>query len=193
MIDGVDIASISFKSLRNVLAMVPQDPVLFSGTLRSNLDPEGMHSDDKLWMALESIKMRTAVQEHPAKLDLIVDDSGSGFSVGQRQLICMARAILRGTKIIVLDEATSNLDRETEALMQESLMETFSHVTVITIAHRLETILNHDVVIVMGKGKILEAGSPGRLLRNKGEFASMLNAASVDTSGIRRCSSSTSI
>lgn len=173
--------------------MVPQDPVLFSGTLRSNLDPEGIHSDDKLWIALESIKMRTAVQEHPAKLDLIVDDSGSGFSVGQRQLICMARAILRGTKIIVLDEATSNLDRETEALMQESLMETFSHVTVITIAHRLETILNHDAVIVMGKGKILEAGSPSQLLRNNGEFANMLNAASVDTSGIKRSSSSTTI
>lgn len=166
--------------------MVPQDPVLFSGSLRSNLDPQGIHNDEKLWSALESIKMRSAIQEHPAKLDLLIDDSSSGFSIGQRQLLCMARAILRGAKIIVMDEATSNLDRETEALMQESLNETFSSSTIITIAHRLETILNHDTVIVMGRGKVLESGSPAELFERGGEFSKMLKAAGVDVSQLKR-------
>lgn len=161
--------------------MVPQDPVLFSGTLRSNLDPDDRLHDDVLWFALDSVKMRCAVQEHPRKLEMPIDEAGAGFSIGQRQLLCLARAVLRGSRIIVLDEATSNLDRETEALMQASLDETFRGSTLITIAHRLETILNHDTVIVMGRGRILEVGSPRELANAKGEFAKMLKAASVST------------
>jgi ABC-type multidrug transport system fused ATPase/permease subunit len=182
-IDGVDISSVSLKRLRQSLAMVPQDPVLFSGTLRSNLDPAGHYSDEKLWAALDSVKMRYAVQEHYKKLDMIIDEAGAGFSIGQRQLLCLARAVLRGARIIVMDEATSNLDRETECLMQISLDETFRGATVITIAHRLETIMDYDIVIVMGKGKILETGPPCDLAKKGGEFSRMLKAASIGIGG----------
>lgn len=180
LIDGVDIASTPMKELRRSLAMVPQDPILFTGTLRSNLDPGNRHPDGKIWSLLESVKMRKEIMELPQKLETMIDETGGGFSVGQRQLLCLARALLRDAKIIVMDEATSNLDRETEALMQQSLAEAMKTMTVITIAHRLETILGHDVVIVMGNGRILEFGRPAELAVTGGAFASMLKAASVN-------------
>ncbi|PJF18603.1 hypothetical protein PSACC_01584 [Paramicrosporidium saccamoebae] len=180
LIDGVDIATVPMKQLRTALAMVPQDPVLFTGTLRSNLDPSGHYSDEKLWKTLTEVKMREEIMENPQKLDMVIDETGGGFSVGQRQLLCLARALLRGSKIIVMDEATSNLDRETEALMQEGLTDAMSGVTVITIAHRLETIIGHDEVIVMGNGRIIEHGKPSELAHAGGEFTMMLKAASVN-------------
>jgi ABC-type multidrug transport system fused ATPase/permease subunit len=123
--------------------------------------------------------MRDEIMENPQKLDMVIDETGGGFSVGQRQLLCLARALLRGSKIIVMDEATSNLDRETEALMQEGLTDTMCGVTVVTIAHRLETIIGYDEVIVMGNGRIIEHGKPSDLAFAGGEFSMMLKAASV--------------
>lgn len=159
--------------------MVPQDPVLFSGTLRSNLDPTLLNSDAQIWRALESVHMKELVATHPKKLDMAIDETGGDFSIGQRQLLCLARAVLKGAKIIVMDEATSNLDRETEVRMQQSLEETFREATIITIAHRLETVMHYDVIIVMDKGKLLEAGHPQELASRQGEFWTMMKSSAL--------------
>lgn len=180
-IDGVDISRLSVKALRRSLAMVPQDPVLFSGTLRSNLDPFSLNSDAQIWRALESVHLKDSIAQHPRKLDMLIDKAGGDFSIGQRQLLCLARAVLKGSRIIVMDEATSNLDRETEALMQQSLEETFREATIITIAHRLETVMHYDLIVVMGGGRILEAGNPRELARKgEGEFQRMLKSSALD-------------
>lgn len=173
----MDILSLPLKTLRQSMAIVPQDPVLYSGTLRSNLDPKGTLTDKQIWEVLDTVKMRRVIQKHAKKLELkIGEESGAVvFSVGQRQLLCLARALIRRCSILVLDEATSNLDKETQHFIQHSITDALKNLTVITIAHRIETILAYDTVVVLREGEVVEIGNPKQLAQQKeGLFSKML-------------------
>ncbi|XP_076254933.1 putative multidrug resistance-associated protein lethal(2)03659 isoform X1 [Rhynchophorus ferrugineus] len=167
IIDGVDTSSISLNRLRSSISIIPQEPVLFSGTLRKNLDPFDEYSDEVLWDALEQVELKTVVSDLPAGLESKMSEGGSNFSVGQRQLVCLARAIIRKNKILVLDEATANVDPQTDTLIQSTIRHKFSNCTVLTIAHRLHTIMDSDKVLVMDAGQVVEFGHPYELLQNK--------------------------
>ena len=163
-IDGVDISSIGLNLLRRNLAIIPQTPVVFTGQIRRNLDPFNEFTDFELWQTLEEVGLRQNVERLEKKLETDMTMSTSVFSAGQKQLICLARAILRKSKIIVLDEATANVDIETDDFIQKKIMEKFRYCTVITVAHRLITIANYDKVIVVDQGKVVEYDSPYKLL-----------------------------
>ncbi|XP_015437296.1 PREDICTED: probable multidrug resistance-associated protein lethal(2)03659 [Dufourea novaeangliae] len=165
-IDGVDAASICLEDLRCNISIIPQDPVLFSGTLRRNLDPFNEFSDKALWEALEEVELKDAVVTAGTGLESRVLDRGSNYSVGQRQLVCLARAILRNNRILMLDEATANVDPHTDALIQRTIRKKFARCTVLTIAHRLITIMDSDKVLVMDKGRMAEYEHPHILLQN---------------------------
>jgi len=143
-----------------------QDPVLFAGTIRSNLDPFNNYSDSELWSALEHSHLKAFVKDLEAGLDYQVAEAGENLSVGQRQLICLARALLRKKKILVLDEATSGVDLETDSLIQNTIKQEFNDCTILTIAHRLHTILDSDRVLVLDAGQVAEYDSPKTLLAN---------------------------
>ncbi|CAL1297888.1 unnamed protein product [Larinioides sclopetarius] len=166
-IDGIHIAKLGLHDLRNKLTIIPQDPVLFTGTLRTNLDPFGAYSDDALWQSLEQAHLKNFVSALEKGLDHEVAEGGENLSVGQRQLVCLARALLRKTKVLILDEATAAVDVETDELIQSTIRTQFSDCTVITIAHRLNTILDYDKVIVLSKGEIVEMDKPEELLKNE--------------------------
>ncbi|XP_046653460.1 multidrug resistance-associated protein 1-like isoform X4 [Daphnia pulicaria] len=166
-IDGLDIADLGLHALRSRLTIIPQDPVLFSGTLRMNLDPFNSYSDDDIWTALEHAHLKTFVKSLPAGLEHEASEGGENLSVGQRQLICLARALLRKTKVLILDEATAAVDLETDDLIQATIRKEFKEGTVITIAHRLNTILDSNRVMVLDKGEIKEYAPPNELLENK--------------------------
>ncbi|KAL0850177.1 hypothetical protein ABMA28_012050 [Loxostege sticticalis] len=161
-IDGLDTSGIAKKELRSKISIIPQEPVLFSATIRYNLDPFDNYSDDELWRALEQVELKDAI---PA-LDYKVSEGGSNFSMGQRQLVCLARAVLRSNKVLVMDEATANVDPQTDGLIQKTIRQQFTDCTVITIAHRLVTIMDSDRVLVMDKGEAVEFDYPYVLLSN---------------------------
>ena len=166
-IDGHDITGLGLHPLRSKLTIIPQDPVLFSGDLRFNLDPTGENSDAQLWRALELSHLKDHVEKNlKGGLDHVVTEGGSNFSVGQRQLICLARALLRKTKILILDEATAAVDLQTDQLIQKTIKEEFSDCTVLTVAHRLKTILECDRIAVLSDGKLQEVGCPQDLLND---------------------------
>nr|CAD7444835.1 unnamed protein product [Timema bartmani] len=166
-IDGMDISRLGLHALRSKLTIIPQDPVLFSGTLRQNLDPFGRLSDEDVWAALEHAHLKAFVKGLPAGLNHQVTEGGENLSVGQRQLICLARALLRKTKVLILDEATAAVDLETDDLIQRTIRIEFKNSTVLTIAHRLNTILDSDRVIVLDKGRVVEFDKPETLLQDK--------------------------
>lgn len=168
LIDGIDIGAIGLHDLRKKISIIPQEAILFSETLRFNLDPFGDRTDAELWNALEQVELKTVVQAMPGALDCRVYDGGSNFSVGQRQLLCLARAILRSNKILVLDEATANVDSETDKLIQQTIRRQFADCTVITIAHRLNTIMDSDKVVVIDAGEIVEFDHPFELIKKSG-------------------------
>ena len=177
LIDNANISEFGLSDLRSRLAIVPQDPILFSGTLRFNLDPLNEHSDDEIWQSLERVHMKDVVlrfQRENDKLELRVEEGGSNFSVGQRQLFCLARALLRPTCILLMDEVTANIDYQTDALIQESLRVHFSQHTIITIAHRINTIIDYDRVIVLKNGIIAEFDSPANLLADSNSLFSKM-------------------
>uniref|UniRef100_A0A670YTR6 ATP binding cassette subfamily C member 12 n=1 Tax=Pseudonaja textilis TaxID=8673 RepID=A0A670YTR6_PSETE len=153
IIDGIDYRNISLESLRSKLSIIPQDPVLFVGTIRYNLDPLLNHTDDQIWQVLNQTFMMSKISKLPGKLEAEVVENGENFSVGERQLLCMARALLRNSKIILLDEATASIDSETDMQIQRTNQEAFVNCTVLTIAHRLNTIQECDHILVMDKGK----------------------------------------
>ncbi|XP_052861311.1 probable multidrug resistance-associated protein lethal(2)03659 [Anopheles cruzii] len=168
VIDARDTQQMGLHELRAKLSIIPQEPVLFSGTLRYNLDPFDEYPDEKLWRALKEVKLEEAVNELPSGLSSKINEGGSNFSVGQRQLVCLARAILRENKILVMDEATANVDPQTDQLIQQTIREKFSDCTVLTIAHRLNTVMDSDKVLVMDAGKCVEFGTPYELLTTDG-------------------------
>ncbi|KAL0104454.1 hypothetical protein PUN28_017289 [Cardiocondyla obscurior] len=180
LIDDIDISKLGLHDLRSKLTIIPQDPVLFSGTLRMNLDPFDCYSDEEIWRALEHAHLKSFIENLPSGLLHEVSEGGENLSVGQRQLICLARALLRKTKVLILDEATAAVDLETDDLIQTTIRQEFKDCTVLTIAHRLNTILDSDRVIVLDKGLIVEYDSPEILLRNpSSSFYSMAKDANL--------------
>ncbi|KFO86646.1 Multidrug resistance-associated protein 1, partial [Buceros rhinoceros silvestris] len=173
IVDGVNIAKIGLHDLRFKITIIPQDPVLFSGSLRMNLDPFDQHSDEDIWRSLELAHLKNFVSSLPDKLNHECAEGGENLSVGQRQLVCLARALLRKSKILVLDEATAAVDLETDKLIQSTIKSQFEECTVLTIAHRLNTIMDYSRVLVLERGEVVECGSPDDLLQEKGIFYSM--------------------
>uniref|UniRef100_A0A670ZSK9 ABC-type glutathione-S-conjugate transporter n=1 Tax=Pseudonaja textilis TaxID=8673 RepID=A0A670ZSK9_PSETE len=182
LIDGLDIATLGLHDLREKLTIIPQDPILFSGSLRMNLDPFDQYSDEDIWHTLELAHLKSYVQALPEGLSSPVSEGGENLSVGQRQLVCLARALLRKSKILILDEATAAVDMETDHLIQETIRSEFANCTVITIAHRLHTIMDSHRVLVLQEGKIVEFDSPEELLQRQGIFAGMAREAGITRS-----------
>ncbi|KAL5236138.1 hypothetical protein ACI65C_003548 [Semiaphis heraclei] len=170
IIDGIEIHDIGLHELRSKLSIIPQESILFSGTMRSNLDPFNEYPDHILWNALDEVELRHIVEELPNGLNSIMSEGGSNFSVGQRQLVCLARAIVRNNKILVLDEATANVDPQTDAFIQNTIRNKFRMCTVLTIAHRLNTVIDSDKVLVMDAGIMVEFDHPHNLLKDKNGF-----------------------
>ncbi|KAL4089661.1 hypothetical protein QTP88_024660 [Uroleucon formosanum] len=182
IIDGVDIHELELKDLRSQLSIIPQEPVLFSGTMRTNLDPFDEYPDHVLWNALDEVELKDFIEDLPDGLNSKMSASGSNFSVGQRQLVCLARAIVQQNKILILDEATANVDPITDKLIQNAIRKKFRFCTVLTIAHRLNTIMDSDKVLVMDFGKIIEFDHPYSLLKNTdGFFYKMVEQTGKDT------------
>ncbi|XP_028437864.1 multidrug resistance-associated protein 9 isoform X2 [Perca flavescens] len=180
LIDGVDITSISLSNLRTKLSIIPQDPMLFTGTVRYNLDPFNRHSDEEIWAALEKTYMKDTICGLERKLQAELADNGGNFSVGQRQLISLSRALLRNSKIILLDEATASIDAETDALIQITIREAFRRSTVLTIAHRIHTVLQADRILVLNHGQVAEFDHPEVLKQRPDSlFASLLTASNT--------------
>ncbi|XP_026888570.2 multidrug resistance-associated protein 5 isoform X1 [Electrophorus electricus] len=176
-IDGVNICDIGLADLRSKLSIIPQEPVLFSGTVRSNLDPFNQYSEEQIWDALERTHIKECVSQLPLKLESEVVENGENFSVGERQLLCVARALLRRCKILILDEATAAMDTETDSLIQETIRNSFQDCTTLTIAHRLHTVLNCDRIMVLNQGQVVEFDEPSILLANENSrFCAMLAA-----------------
>jgi len=184
VIDGVDIATIGLRDLRSRLTIIPQDPVLFSGTLRLNLDPFDKYTDEELWKVLEVSHLNRFVSGLNGGLQHIIAEGGENLSVGQRQLVCLARALLRKSKILVLDEATAAVDLETDEFIQQTIRREFADHTVLTIAHRLNTIMDYDRVMVLDNGSIVEFDSPIKLLEQRGLFYDMTRNAKLNVLSI---------
>lgn len=191
-VDGIDISTVKLDQLRSRMAIIPQDPVLFSGTVRSNLDPTNRYSESLLRDSLYRVHLLRArvragpveIEKWPADesssfedLDMKVSEGGSNLSQGQRQLLCLARAIINQCKVMVVDEATSAVDMHTDALIQNSIREHFHQSTLIVIAHRLSTVADFDKILVMADGEAVEFDSPRNLLEKKGEFYRLVEAS----------------
>jgi ABC-type multidrug transport system fused ATPase/permease subunit len=164
-IDGIDISTVPLETLRSRIGIIPQDPVLFSVTVRFNLDPLDHFSDEEIWSALDSVCMKDVILSLPLQLHEPVSEGGENFSVGQRQLLCIARLLLRKPKILVMDESTSSIDNETDALIQKMIRSQFSECTVLTIAHRLHTVIDSDRILVLENGYVRQFGPPSELIQ----------------------------
>ncbi|XP_060873076.1 ATP-binding cassette sub-family C member 4-like isoform X2 [Metopolophium dirhodum] len=185
IIDGIEIHELDLYELRSKLTIIPQQPVLFSGTVRKNLDPSEECPDHILWNALDEVELKDVVENLPDGLNSKMSEDGSNFSVGQRQLVCLARAIVRNTKILVLDEATANVDQQTDLLIQRTIRNKFRATTVLTIAHRLNTVIDSDKVLVLDTGTMVECDHPHNLLQNKeGAFYKMVEQTGHDTADL---------
>eukprot|EP01043_Picozoa_sp_COSAG02_P026306 COSAG02_NODE_1512_length_12212_cov_4.145133_7_plen_219_part_00 len=173
-IDGVDISTLGLSQLRRAIAMLPQDPILFAGSIRENLDPFGQHDDSQLYAALEQAQLTRTLQRQNQDLESNVGEGGGTLSVGQRQLLCFARAVLRNSKLLVMDECTANVDVETDSLLQSMVRRSFAHCTIFTIAHRLATVIDYDCIAVLDNGHLVEYGQPAQLLRDPAGHLSAL-------------------
>ncbi|CAJ1950985.1 unnamed protein product [Sphenostylis stenocarpa] len=174
LIDGINICSMGLKDLRMKLSIIPQEPTLFKGSIRTNLDPLGLYSDDDIWKALEKCQLKETVSHLPNLLDSLVSDEGENWSVGQRQLICLGRVLLKRNRILVLDEATASIDSATDAILQRIIREEFAECTVITVAHRVPTVIDSDMVMVLSFGKVVEYDKPSRLMDTNSSFSKLV-------------------
>lgn len=177
-IDGVDTATVELGRLRRSIGIIPQDPVLFLGSVRYNLDPFGRHGDAELWRALERAHVAASIRALDAGLSSPVQEGGSNFSQGERQLLCMARALLRNSRIMILDEATASIDTRTDELIQQTIRAEFVGCTVLTIAHRIDTIVDADRILVLDAGEVAEFDPPKKLLKRRGSSFKALARAS---------------
>ncbi|XP_009357290.2 ABC transporter C family member 3 [Pyrus x bretschneideri] len=176
LIDGIDISSIGLHDLRSRLSIIPQDPTMFEGTVRSNLDPLEEYTDEQIWEALDKCQLGDEVRKKEGKLDSTVSENGENWSMGQRQLVCLGRVLLKKSKVLVLDEATASVDTATDNLIQQTIRQHFTDCTVITIAHRITSVLDSDMVLLLSHGLIEEYDSPARLLENKSSSFAQLVA-----------------
>lgn len=174
LIDGLDITTIGLRDLRSRLGIIPQEPTLFRGTVRSNMDPLGEHEDKPIWEALEKCQLAEIVRQVPEKLDAPVTDEGGNWSVGQRQLFCLGRALLKHSRILVLDEATASIDSTTDAIIQKLIRFDFKDCTVVTVAHRIPTVADSDMVLALTDGVMAEYDKPIHLLNNPNSLFSKL-------------------
>ena len=185
-LDDQDLSALGLGDVRgrkNGMCIIPQDPVLFSGSLRECLDPWGMSTDDEILEAIVTVQVADARNRGLETLEDFVDEGGRNYSVGERQLLCLARALLAKPKVLVLDEATASVDGETDAFIQQMIRERFKGTTLLTIAHRLNTIMDYDKVLVMAKGKVGEFGSPKELLENEdGLFSRLVESTGSESS-----------
>ena len=163
------------------MAVITQDTVLFGGTLKRNMDPFSQYTDQELWTALGEVQLKTLVEGLPGQLQFKLRESGTNLSVGERQLVCLARALVQKSKIIIMDEATANVDFKTDRLIQEVIRDKFKDSTVITIAHRLNTIMDYDKVLVLDGGRVVEIDKPDVLMRKGGLFAEMIRNQNQST------------
>uniref|UniRef100_A0A914C706 Uncharacterized protein n=2 Tax=Acrobeloides nanus TaxID=290746 RepID=A0A914C706_9BILA len=183
VIDGLEIDQIGLHDLRSNLTIIPQDPVLFSGTLRFNMDPFHRYKDDEIWLALELAHLKEFTRSLPNGLNHVISEGGDNISVGQRQLVCLARALLRRSRILILDEATAAVDVATDSLIQETIRQEFQTSTVITIAHRLNTILDYERIMVLDQGEIKEFDTPQNLLSDQNSiFSKMVQDSKIHKS-----------
>ncbi|KAJ3347243.1 hypothetical protein HDU91_006826, partial [Kappamyces sp. JEL0680] len=178
VLDGRDISQLGLKTLRSSIQIIPQDPILFQGTIRSNLDPTGHYSCEEIWRAVELAGLQSYIGGLQQKLDSAVSSNGSNFSVGQRQLLCLARAILVAPAVLIMDEATAAVDEEADQLIQHAIALQFTATTVISIAHRLQTVASFDRVLVLDNGSLVEYDSPANLLQNaESAFSALVEAS----------------
>ncbi|PSR89727.1 ABC transporter C family member 5 like [Actinidia chinensis var. chinensis] len=185
IIDNIDISTIGLHDLRSRLSIIPQDPTLFEGTIRGNLDPLEEHSDQEVWQALDKSQLGEIVRQKEQKLDTPVLDNGDNWSVGQRQLVSLGRALLKQARILVLDEATASVDSATDNLIQKIIRTEFMNCTVCTIAHRIPTVIDSDLVLVLSDGRVAEFDTPARLLEDKSSiFLKLVSEYSSRSSGI---------
>ncbi|GKV01698.1 hypothetical protein SLEP1_g14237 [Rubroshorea leprosula] len=185
IIDNIDISKIGLHDLRSRLSIIPQDPTLFQGTIRGNLDPLEEHADNEIWQALDKSQLVDIVRRKDRKLDTPVLENGDNWSVGQRQLVSLGRALLKQARILVLDEATASVDTATDNLIQKIIRTEFKDCTVCTIAHRIPTVIDSDLVLVLSDGRVAEFDTPARLLEDKSSiFLKLVTEYSSRSSGI---------
>ncbi|KAL6874374.1 hypothetical protein ACP4OV_013394 [Aristida adscensionis] len=185
-IDNVDICKIGLHDLRGRISIIPQDPTLFEGTVRGNLDPLNEYSDQRVWEVLDKCHLGDLVRQNPKKLDSAVVENGENWSVGQRQLFCLARVLLKRCNVFVLDEATASVDSSTDAAIQQTIRQEFGDCTVLTIAHRIHTVVDNDLILVFSEGRIVEYDSPSKLLENKNsEFSRLVREYSQQSHRVR--------
>lgn len=187
LIDGIDIGKIGLQDLRSRLGIIPQDPTLFQGTMRTNLDTLQEHSDQDIWEVLNKCRLADIVRQDQRLLEAPVAEDGENWSVGQRQLVCLARVLLKRRRILVLDEATASIDTATDNVIQETIREETNGCTVITVAHRIPTVIDNDLVLVLDDGKVIEYDSPTRLLEDSSSSFSKLVAEFLRRSDTRSC------
>ncbi|OVA01894.1 ABC transporter [Macleaya cordata] len=174
IIDDLDISTIGLHDLRSRFGIIPQDPTLFNGTVRYNLDPLSQHTDQEIWEVLGKCKLQEAVQEKEEGLDSLVAEDGSNWSMGQRQLFCLGRALLRRSRILVLDEATASIDNATDSILQKTIRVEFVNCTVITVAHRIPTVMDCTMVLVISDGEVMEYDEPMKLMKREGSLFGQL-------------------
>lgn len=179
-LDGRSIVEVPLKDLRSSITLIAQEPVLIEGTLRENLDPRSEHSDERLLETLRRCCLEAVFQEREG-LETRISDAGDNLSIGEKQLVCIARAILRDSRLVLIDEATANIDVKADALIQQTIRECFREATVITIAHRIKTIMHSDRILVMSDGQAVEFDTPDRLLASQNYFYRLYTQSQNDS------------
>ncbi|KAI7725280.1 hypothetical protein M8C21_011147 [Ambrosia artemisiifolia] len=184
IIDGINISTLGLHDLRSRFGIIPQEPILFEGTVRSNIDPIGQHSDEEIWRSLERCQLNDVVAAKPGKLDSAVVDNGDNWSVGQRQLLCLGRVMLKHSKLLFMDEATASVDSQTDAVIQRIIREDFADCTIISIAHRIPTVMDCDRVLVIDAGYAKEFDKPSRLIERPSLFGALVQEYANRSSGL---------
>ncbi|GMQ00070.1 hypothetical protein CsSME_00047298 [Camellia sinensis var. sinensis] len=184
IIDGIDIFMLGLHDLRSRFGIIPQEPVLFEGTVRSNIDPIGLYSDEEIWKSLDRCQLKDVVAAKPGKLDSSVVDNGDNWSVGQRQLLCLGRVMLKHSRLLFMDEATASVDSQTDAVIQKIIREDFAARTIISIAHRIPTVMDCDRVLVIDAGWAKEFDKPSHLLARPSLFGALVQEYANRSSGI---------